>query len=193
MRVCVSVRSPLLRAGLQALLERDAAIEVVDDPATAAVVVHLVGVQGEDGLEDLRTSATGAPRLVIGPSGPGLLAALHDGARGCLPLAATPDDVRAAVAALARGEGYIHPSIAEAVLVDLRRPASGAPSHALTARERQILVLLCEGYTNRAIADRLHLSVRTVESHRANLMAKLDADALPDLVFAAIRMGLIKA
>ncbi len=183
----------MLRAGLQALLGSDASIEVIDDDGTAAVVIHLIGVQGEDGLEDLRATATSAPRLVMGPSGPGLLAALHDGARGCLPLSATPADLRAAVHALARGEGYIHPSVAEAVLTDLRRPASGAPSQTLTARERQILVLLCEGYTNRTIADRLHLSVRTVESHRANLMMKLDADALPDLVFAAIRMGLIKA
>jgi DNA-binding NarL/FixJ family response regulator len=183
----------MLRAGLQALLRSDASIEVVDDDGSAAVVVHLIGVQGEDGLEDLRASGTSVPRLVIGPSGPGLLAALHDGARGCLPISAMPEDLRAAVHALARGEGYIHPTIAEAVLTDLRRPASGAHSQTLTARERQILVLLCEGYTNRAIADRLHLSVRTVESHRANLMMKLDADALPDLVFAAIRMGLIKA
>jgi two-component system response regulator NreC len=95
--------------------------------------------------------------------------------------------------ALAQGDGYIHSSVAEAVVADLRQPQGASPSQWLTDREREVLVLICEGYTNRAIADRLDLSVRTVESHRANLMVKLDADALPDLVFAALRMGFIKA
>ncbi|MDR7486265.1 MAG: response regulator transcription factor [Armatimonadota bacterium] len=194
MRVRLAVRSPLLREGFRRLLEEDPAIEVVAGEADRTdVEVHLFGIPGEGGLADLRSALDAGPVLAVGPSEPGLVAALHSGARGCLPLGAQPAELRAAVAALAAGEGYIHPSVADAVLTDLRRPRGGPTSQALTEREREILVLLCEGYTNRAIADRLHLSVRTVESHRANLMAKLDADALPDLVFAAIRMGLIES
>ena len=192
MRVRVAVRSPLIRDGLRRVLEADSSIQIVTDGAVD-VSVHLFGVQGEDGLDDLRTAAPARAVLAVGPSGPGLLAALQYGAGGCLPLAADPQDLRAAVASLGRGEGYIHPSVAEAVLTDLRRPRGVAASQSLTEREREVLVLICEGYTNRAIAERLRLSVRTVESHRANLMVKLDADALPDLVFAALRMGLIKA
>jgi len=194
MRVRLAVRSPLIREGLRCVLEADSTVQIVVDSETPVdVSVHLFGVQGEDGLDDLRTAPAARAMLAIGPAGPGLLAALQHGAGGCLPLAADPQDLLMAVAALARGEGYIHPSVAEAVLTDLRRPRGGAATHSLTEREREVLVLLCEGYTNRAIAERLRLSVRTVESHRANLMVKLDADALPDLVFAALRMGLIKA
>lgn len=189
-RVHLAVNGALLREGLAALL-RDLGCEPVADPEAADVVLAAVGVPGEEGLDYLREADH--PRiLAVGGGLQVLLAALQLGARGCLPLSAQPQELAQAVAAVARGEAYIHPSLAEAVLANYRQRMDGREAPAvLTPREREVLVLLAEGYTNRAIAERLHLSVRTVESHRASIMAKLDADSLADLIFAAIRMGLI--
>lgn len=99
-----------------------------------------------------------------------------------------------AIRAVAAGQGYLAPSIAGLVVEGYaRRTATSAATSttsALSQREREVLQLLAEGSTARQIASRLHISVKTVETHRRNLLGKLQLETVADLVRYAIREGI---
>ena len=117
--------------------------------------------------------------------------ALRCGARGYLLKRSVVEELHLAIRAAHRGELYVSPPIAGAVVADsLKVRAEAEPDSLfdqLTSREREVLQLVTEGHTNSAIAQQLEISVRTVERHRANLMAKLNVHDLPELVQTAIR------
>lgn len=115
---------------------------------------------------------------------------LRAGARGYLLKDASGEDLVGAVRAVARGDGYLSPSIADAVLNDYRKHVSN-PIDLLSAREREVLQLIAEGKTNKEIATTLSLSVYTVEAHRGRLMEKLNLHSTGELVRFAIRNGMI--
>ena len=115
---------------------------------------------------------------------------LRAGAKGYLVKDADDDALIDAVRAVARGEAYLSPSVADAVLADYRRHVTN-PLDLLTPREREVLQLVAEGRTNKEIAQLLALSVYTVDSHRSRLMEKLNLNSTGDLVRFAIRNGLI--
>jgi DNA-binding NarL/FixJ family response regulator len=115
---------------------------------------------------------------------------LRAGARGYLVKDADDDALIGAVRAVARGEGYLSPSVADAVLDDYRKHVSN-PIDLLTSREREVLQLIAEGKTNKEIANILTLSVYTVESHRGRIMEKLNLHSGSDVVRFALRNGLI--
>ena len=121
--------------------------------------------------------------------------ALRDGARGYLPKSACRDELLLAIRAAHRGETYVSPTVARPVWDSLQtargesEPRSAADR--LTPREREVLQLIVEGHTNRSIAETLTISVKTVEKHRASLMAKLDAHNLAELIRKAIRHRLV--
>jgi DNA-binding NarL/FixJ family response regulator len=93
-----------------------------------------------------------------------------------------------AIRTVASGGTYLQPELGARLLTDAAAPASAAP---LTQREREVLRLLALGHTNAEVARLLHLSVRTVESHRANLQAKLGVERRSDLVRHARERGLV--
>ena len=116
---------------------------------------------------------------------------LQAGASGYVLKRSAATELAAAVRAAHEGEAFLYPSIARRVIDDYLRRLDRAPATAgLTPREREILGHIVEGLTNREIAERLTLSVKTVENHRTNLMAKLDAHDRGQLVRAAERLGL---
>jgi DNA-binding NarL/FixJ family response regulator len=115
---------------------------------------------------------------------------LRAGARGYLLKDASDRDLLAAVRAVARGEGYLSPSISEAVLSDYRKHVTD-PLGLLTSREREILQMLAEGKTNKDIAALLKLSVYTVDAHRGRIMEKLNLHSIGELVRFAVRNGLV--
>lgn len=96
-----------------------------------------------------------------------------------------------AVQAVARGQTYVSPTIAGAMLDAFRLRSDRRGADLLTAREREVLQLVAEGYINQAIASQLGISVKTVQKHRDNILRKLDAHDRTDLVKHAIRMGMI--
>ena len=104
-------------------------------------------------------------------------------------------ELLSAIRAVVRGDRVLQPAALEAVLDDylqrVREPAGGRYSVELTAREREVLKLIAEGNTNQDIADLLCLSRKTVETHRSNIMDKLDLHKVTDLVKYAIRDGLV--
>ncbi len=115
---------------------------------------------------------------------------LRAGARGYLVKDADDDALIGAVRAIAQGEGYLSPAVADAVLDDYRKHVSN-PIDLLTSREREVLQLIAEGKTNKEIATILTLSVYTVESHRGRIMEKLNLHSAGDVVRFALRNGLI--
>ena len=115
---------------------------------------------------------------------------LRAGARGYLVKDADDDALIGAVRSVAKGEGYLSPAVADAVLDDYRKHVSN-PIDLLTSREREVLQLVAEGKTNKEIANILTLSVYTVESHRGRIMEKLNLHSVGDVVRFAIRNVLI--
>lgn len=115
---------------------------------------------------------------------------LRAGADGYLLKDSRGDDMLAAIRAVWNGEGYISPAVSQAVLEDYRKQAK-APIDLLTARERDVLQLVAEGFTNKEIATKLNLSVYTAEGYRARIMEKLNLHSTGELVRFAMRSGLI--
>ncbi len=120
---------------------------------------------------------------------------LKAGASGIVLKRAMADDLVTALHLVARGEIFLYPSIATAVVEDMRKPseANGKAARTLTSRESEILRCIVLGQTNAHIAAALQISIKTVEWHRANLMIKLDAHSVADLVRYALRYGLVEA
>jgi two-component system, NarL family, response regulator NreC len=124
-----------------------------------------------------------------------VLRLVQAGASGYLLKTVTTDELVSAVRAVVGGSQVLQPAALETVLHDyLQRvhdPASHRPADELTAREREVLKLIAEGNTNQDIAELLCLSRKTVETHRGNIMDKLNLHKVTDLVKYAIREGLV--
>ena len=123
-----------------------------------------------------------------------VLGMLEAGAAGYLPKDSNFEKIIRAIRAVASGQVYLSPRIANIVVQEYGRKAAenkaqSAPG-SLSSREREVLQLLAEGHSAREIAGRLHLSVKTIETHRRNIQAKLGIDNVADLVRYAIREGL---
>ncbi len=199
----------VLRAGLRALLNAEEDFQVVGEAASGQEAVRLatrlrpdvvlmdISLPDMDGLEVTRLlvqQLLGVCVLLLTVHEDEALVreALQAGAAGYVVKRAVESELIDAIRAVAAGHLYIHPSLTRAVLNGGRAaPVSSLPAECLTAREIEVLRLLAQGYTNRQIAELLKLSIRTVESHRANLRAKLDLDSRVDLVRYATRHGLL--
>jgi two-component system response regulator NreC len=124
-----------------------------------------------------------------------VLRLVQAGANGYLLKTVDRIDLLSAVRAVVRGGRVLQPTALEAVLDDylqrVREPSARRYSVELTAREREVLKLIAEGNTNQDIAELLSLSRKTVETHRSNIMDKLDLHKVTDLVKYAIRDGLV--
>jgi two-component system, NarL family, response regulator NreC len=115
---------------------------------------------------------------------------LRAGAKGYLVKDEDDDAFLDAVRAVARGEAYLSPAVSENILNDYRKHVTD-PIDLLTSREREVLQMIAEGMTNKDVANKLNLSVYTIEAHRGKIMEKLNLHNTGDLVRFAIRNGLI--
>lgn len=124
-----------------------------------------------------------------------VLRALMAGAKGYLLKEATEEDLIPAVRAVAAGKSYFSPAISRVLLEDyvrhLQRQGMQDSYELLTDREREVLQLLAEGRSNKEVATVLDLGLSTVETHRANLMQKLDLHNTAEIVLYAVRKGII--
>jgi two-component system response regulator NreC len=120
---------------------------------------------------------------------------LNAGALGYVPKRAAPDDLVRAIRLVHQGHVFLYSSMASMLATDvLDRMETGEAADSLdliTGREREVLVLIGEGLMNKEIAEALNISVKTVESHRENIMNKLNLHSRTELVKFAIRKGLI--
>ena len=210
-RVLLVEDHSMVRAGIRALLSNLAGIEVVGEAGDGRVALTMIAAQRPDvvlldiglsGLNGLEVTARVvqeyAPIRVIilsmHASEEYVAQALRNGATGYLLKGSLPGELDIAIRAVTQGEIYLSPPVSRQVVLEyLQRvsadPAAGADG--LTARQREILQLIAEGYTTAAMATTLHISVKTVEAHRANLMDRLKIYEVAGLVRYALRHGLI--
>jgi DNA-binding NarL/FixJ family response regulator len=122
-----------------------------------------------------------------------VLRALRAGAAGYLMKDADIAELELAIDAVVRGESYLSPAVSKYVADYVRRVGEGATSalDQLTPRQREVLQLIAEGHTTRQIAQIMDISDKTVETHRANLMDRLDIHDIAGLVRYAVRVGII--
>jgi len=124
-----------------------------------------------------------------------ILRALKAGARGYLLKDSAESDLVGAIRSVAEGKSFFSPTVSKVLLEDyvrkLRRTGGEDSYDLLTSREREILQLIAEGKSNKETASILHLSVYTVETHRANIMEKLKLKSVPELILYAVRKGII--
>jgi DNA-binding NarL/FixJ family response regulator len=177
------------------------------------VVVMDITMPDMDGLEACKLirshqPATQVLMLTMHESEEYFLQALHMGASGYLVKKAAPSDLQMAINSIAQGGAFLYPGLAKALIRSyLDFPTSETPTphdhetvntsslaralKLLTPREIEILKLVAEGRTNQEIADKLTLSIKTVQTHRANVMEKLELRDITHLVRFAVRHGLI--
>lgn len=124
-----------------------------------------------------------------------VLELLRAGASGYLVKQTAPRELVSAIHAVYRGDSFLSPSISKKVVEGYIRQAEAMAAQnsydKLTEREREVLQLIAEGHSNREIGELLHISVKTVETHRAHLMDKLDIHTIAELTQYAIRKGVI--
>ncbi|TMQ11472.1 MAG: response regulator transcription factor [Deltaproteobacteria bacterium] len=206
-RVLLAEDHTLVRAGLRALLDNMANVEVVGEAEHGGEALKLVAqLRPEVVVMDLSMpilNGIEATRRVVKlkPRPRVLVLSMHDdaeyvrqalgaGASGYLLKSAAVSELELALAAVIRGEVWISPAIARSVVDEIARRE---PAHrdALTPRQREILQLVAEGHTTKQIAKRLHIGMKTVDAHRAQIMERLDIHNIAGLVRYAIRMGVI--
>ena len=120
-----------------------------------------------------------------------VIQALRSGARGYILKNAPSTELIRAVEMVHRGEVFFPAEVSQLVLQEYAGEAAGLDKSELSGREREVLVLIAGGYTSKAIARELSVSVRTVESHRENIMGKLDLHSIAELTKYAIARGLV--
>ncbi|HEX9697595.1 MAG TPA: response regulator transcription factor [Actinomycetota bacterium] len=213
-RVVVADDHPVWRDGVAADLSKDPAIEVVGQAGDGGEAVDVVRETMPDVvLMDLNMPVTGGAEatriihadsphvrvLILSASGEeaDVLEAVKAGAGGYLLKSATGDELREAIRRIAEGEPVFTASLAGLVLGEFRRMASGGAASAggepgLTPRETEVLTYVAKGYVYKDIAEKLFISVKTVQNHVQNILSKLHLSGRYDLMRYAIRKGLDK-
>lgn len=201
----------ILRQGLAAILGAERDIDVVggaDDGraaistvATSAphVVVMDVGMQGMNGVEATRHITAAQPQVrIVALSTHAdrryVLGMLEAGARAYVLKSSAAEDLVRAIRAVHRGDGFLSPEIAALVVgsyVERRFPTDRSAWSLLAPREREVLQLVAEGLSSKEVARRLEIALSTVETHRKNIMEKLDLHSVADLTRYAVREGIV--
>jgi len=210
-RVLLADDHELFRAGIRSLMQAFDGIEIVAEASNGREAVSLCKAHRPDvvlmdivmpqlnGLDATARLAAISPEtrtiiLSMNANEEYVLQALRCGAVGYLLKNISPSELEQAIRAVARGETYLSPAISKHVIAAyLERVGDEATGlfERLTPRQREVLQLVAEGNTTKEIARKLSLSVKTVETHRSQLMAALDIHDIAGLVRYAIRMGLI--
>lgn len=210
-RVLLADDHTILREGIRALLAAQPDIEVVGEAANGReavsrardlkpdVVLMDIAMPLLNGLEATRQIKKEHPEIGV------LVLTMHDsqeyvsqilraGASGYVIKEAAASDLVSAIHAVHGGGAFLYPSVAKMLVDDyLRRVgAEGERYERLTDREREVLQLIAEGHTNKEIADLLCLSVKTVQTHRAHIMEKLNLHDKGELIKYAIQRGIIE-
>lgn len=198
----------MFRQAIKSLLEEEG-FEVLGEAEDGHEAVKLVVRHSPQlalldyGMPKLNGSFAAAEILKRSPNTQVVLLTMHDdetfaleavksGVRGYVLKQQAAQELVAALRQVLSGSIYLSPCISESVVTALLSKKE-QPSDLLTAREKQVLQLIAEGRTTRDIADLLHLSVKTAESHRSNIMNRLDVHNVASLVRYAIRRGMIEA
>jgi len=210
-RILIADDHAVLRAGLRALLNSELDMEVVGEAGDGGEVMDLVSdLNPNVVIMDLSMPGTGGIQATqqlkeIHPDISVLILTVHEddcllreaincGASGYILKRAVETELINAIRSVYRGDVYIHPAMTRALLGETPADEELDTSDAvtLTRREVEVISLIAQGYSNQQIASLLTISVRTVESHRANLMKKLNLHSRVELVRYAAKHGLLE-
>jgi two-component system, NarL family, response regulator NreC len=202
----------VVRMGLTMLLNNHPDMQVVGEASEGnegikkalalkpdVVIMDLSMPHGRDGLSATSELIKQMPDVAI------LILTMHDdeeylfraiqaGASGCIIKSAPQDELVAAILSVAEGNAYLHPSATKKLITEYMEnlKAGSTDSYSLlSAREKEVLTLIAKGFSNKEIAEQLTISVKTVETHKGNLMEKLQMKTRPELVSYALKKGLL--
>ncbi|HWY51507.1 MAG TPA: response regulator transcription factor [Chthoniobacterales bacterium] len=211
-RVVLADDHALVRAGIRALLEKLPGIEVVGEAGTGREALELVRSELPNivlmdiamaelgGLEALPRITKDFPSVKViilsaHASEEYVIRALREGASGYMLKDSATAELELAINSVIQGKIYLGPSISRTVIDDYLQRVGGAVTalEQLTSRQREILQSIAEGKNAKEIAAQLDISIKTVESHRLQLMDRLNIHDIPGLVRYAIRNGLVSA
>jgi DNA-binding NarL/FixJ family response regulator len=210
MRILIADDHGIVRAGIRLLLERQPGFDVVAEAADGVEAVEQalatgpnmcildVGMPRMTGLQAARKIRSHLPECRV------LMLSMHDderylfealkaGASGYVLKREADQDLVGAVRAVGRGEAFLTTAAERSIIRQWMADGAEGPVIPLTPREEEVVKLIAEAHTNTQIAGILHLSEKTVESHRANVLRKLGMRDRVELVRYAIRRGLVEA
>jgi DNA-binding NarL/FixJ family response regulator len=197
----------LVRAGIRALLERIDGVEVVGeagdgqqalelieqlDPDVVLLDLTMPGLSGFEVLKETNEKFPNVNMIVLSvhDSEEYAFHALRSGAVGYLPKSAASTELEEAIGRVLRGEKYLSPSIAPEASLEFSKAVPETPPE-LTPRQMEVLTLIAHGSSTREVARSLNIAIKTVETHRAQLMERLNIHDVAGLVRYAIKKGLV--
>lgn len=211
-RVLLADDHALVRAGIRALLEKLPGIAVVGEadngrqalelikksaPNLILLDISMTELSGLEALPRIVKDFPDAKVLILSAHANEeyVIRALRSGAAGYMLKDAAAAELRVAIDSVIQDKTYLSPSISRTVIDSYLKRVGGSfsPLEQLTARQREILQLVAEGKNTKEIAGLLGISIKTVEAHRLQLMARLDIHDVPGLVRYAIRSGLVSS
>ena len=202
----------VVRMGLKMLLNNNKDIEVIGEASEGdeaiglaqelkpnVVIMDLSMPHGKDGL----TATTELKKLM--PEVAILILTMHDdeeylfraiqvGASGCILKSAPQEELLGAIRSVSNGNAYLHPSATKRLMeeyIGSVKQGNSDTFNLLSDREKEVLTLIAKGFSNKEIAEKLFISVKTVETHKSNLMEKLQMKTRPELVAFALKKGLL--
>jgi len=209
-RIIIADDHGLVRAGLRSLVKEMAGIEVVAEAADGREALRLVATHHPqivlmdimmpelNGLDATARLAASAPEtrviiLSMNSAAEYVLQALRSGAAGYVLKESGPTELEQAIHAVARGEMFLSAAVSKHVVTGFLKGSSsvGESGERLTTRQREVLQLIAEGNSTKQIAAKLGIGVKTIETHRMQLMDALDIHDVAGLVRYAIRTGII--
>ena len=212
MRVLLADDHSIVRRGMRSLLETEPAVEIVAEAADGLEALRLceehhpdllildIAMPRLNGIEVAARSQKMQPppiaiMLSMHADESYVMRSLYAGARGYLLKDATDEDLLPAIRAVAAGKSFFSPAIAALLAEDyvqqLQERGLTDSYHLLTDREKEVLQLLAEGRSNKEVAALLDIGVSTIETHRANLMQKLNLHSTAEIVLYALRKRLV--
>ncbi|MBD2847659.1 response regulator transcription factor [Paenibacillus sp. IB182496] len=211
-KLCIVDDHAMVRSGLKLLLHEKEEIRVVGEASEGeeaialarqlrpdVMLMDLSMPHGKDGMAATREIRREVPSVEV------LILTMHDdeeylfraiqaGASGYILKNAPHEELLTAIRMVAAGSAYLYPTATKRLMREyLEQAHTGGPEAAgpLSEREKEIVALVAKGYSNKEVADQLVISVKTVESHKANIMEKLGLKTRPDLVKYAMEKGLL--